>query len=115
MSWTVIAHPSFDADLFAFDAEVRAGVLAASRLLEKNGPFLGRPHVDTLKGATGANLKELRFSVRGEPWLAFVFDPSRQAILLVAGSKAGISGALFYKRLIKLAEKRYRSHISDMG
>jgi hypothetical protein len=37
-----------------------------------------------------ANMKELRFKVAHGVWrVAFAFDPERQAILLVAGNKAG--------------------------
>ena len=116
MDWESILHPDFEAELVAFSSAVQTEIAAASRLLRSHGPFLGRPRVDTLKGSTISNLKEFRFFVGREPWrLAFVFDPSRQAIFLVAGSKSGMSSALFYTRLIKLAEKRYRSHVKGMG
>ncbi len=42
-------------------ASVRIQVLAHARLLEKFGPRLGRPRVDTLKNSRHANMKELRF------------------------------------------------------
>jgi hypothetical protein len=66
--------------------------LAAATILAEYGPLLGRPYVDTLKGSKHANMKELRFDAAGEIWrVAFAFDPRRQAILLVAGDKAGVS------------------------
>ena len=80
------------------------------------GPRLGRPHVDTLKGADHANLKELRFDAAGGVWrVAFVFDPNRHAILLVAGNKAGVSEDRFYKRLIAQADRRYAAHLRRLG
>lgn len=36
-------------------------------LLEKAGPILGRPHVDTLTGSKIPNLKELRVQHEGRP------------------------------------------------
>jgi hypothetical protein len=39
-----------------------------------------------------ANMKELRFRADGGVWrVAFAFDPRRNAILLVAGDKSGVS------------------------
>ena len=37
--------------------------------------------------------------------VAFAFDPKRQAILLVAGDKTGVSDKKFYKRLIEKADR----------
>ena len=57
------------------------------------GPQLGRPLVDRIHSSKIHNLKELRPRVRGnaEVRLLFVFDPEREAIVLVAGNKAGRS------------------------
>jgi hypothetical protein len=43
--------------------------------------------------------------------VAFAFDPKRQAILLVAGDKSGVSQKRFYKQLIKKADARYKDHL----
>jgi len=55
------------------------------------GPALGRPLDDTIKGSALPNLKELRSASTGasEVRLLFVFDPQRQAVILVGGDKAG--------------------------
>jgi hypothetical protein len=75
--------------------------------LAKFGPQAKRPHVDTLKGSKMANLKEFRFDAAGGAWrVAFAFDQKRRAIVLAAGDKSGGSSIAFYKRLIKLSEKR---------
>jgi hypothetical protein len=68
------------------DETERAAVYAAINLLEQEGPTLGRPVVDRVKGSNLHNLKELRprsTSIR----ILFVFDPMREAVLLVAGDK----------------------------
>lgn len=87
-------------------------LLALAMLLERFGPTLGRPRVDTLKGSRHANMKELRFQVDNGVWrVAFAFDPERKAILLVAGDKSGSNKRRFYKRLIKKADERFDAHL----
>lgn len=81
-------------------------------LLEEFGPHLGRPHADRLVGSKHANMKELRFRTRDGVWrVAFAFDPTRQAILLVAGNKTGVSQKRFYKMLIEKADTRFDNHL----
>lgn len=72
-----------------------------STFLEAEGPSLGRPAVDRVKGSVRDNLKELR-PLR----ILFVFDPRWQAVLLVAGDKAG-SWKQWYVENVPLAEQRY--------
>ena len=60
-------------------------------------------------------MKELRFRANGGVWrVAFAFDPRRNAILLVAGDKSGVSETKFYKRLIDKADKRYKTHLKNL-
>lgn len=81
-------------------------------MLSERGPGLGRPLVDTLHGSKIGNLKELRPGSRGrtEIRILFVFDPSREAVLLVAGDKAG-EWNKWYRRNIVLAEERYFDYL----
>jgi hypothetical protein len=91
---------------------VAANVIAA---LEIAGPRLGRPYADTLKGSKHANMKELRFSTRDGEWrIAYAFDLSRNAILLVGGSKSGMAPARFYRRLIATADSCLDAHLARM-
>ncbi len=61
-----------------------------------------RPHAFGLKGSRYANMKELRFGAAGGEWrVAFAFDLSRKAVLLVAGDKSGQSQRRFYRELIQ--------------
>ncbi len=86
MNWQVIFYDEFELEFAAFAANVQDELLAHALLLRDYGPGLGRPTVDTLKGSKHANMKELRFRQGKEVWrVAFAFDPSRQAVLLVAG------------------------------
>lgn len=112
MAWDVILLDEIDdwyASLLRTDPDTAEQVAAAFDVLEETGPALGRPLVDTVEGATLPNLKELRPGSRGrsEIRILFAFDPQRQAILLVAGDKAG-QWERWYARNIPVAEDRYR-------
>ena len=112
MSWTVLFDDAFDVEFAEFSEAVQNELLARARVLAEFGPALGRPHVDTLKGSMHANMKELRFSAdNGVWWVAFAFDPNRQAILLVAGDKSGGSERRFYRELIRKADERFSNHL----
>lgn len=113
MEWEVLLDPDFKIWLFEQLEDVQDAIFAHVELLERFGPSLGRPHVDTLKGSQLPNLKELRVQHHGAPWrVLFVFDPKRKAFLLVGGNKQG--NDQWYKRAIPLAEQRYRRHIEQM-
>lgn len=95
--------------------EVQDEILARVNFLERFGPTLGRPWADTLKGSNHANMKELRFKIGKSLWrVAFAFDPMRKAIILVADDKQGIRKELFYKRLIRKADKRFDAHLERL-
>ena len=63
---------------------------AIDRLLD-DGPALGRRLADRIAGSRLHNLKELRPGSSGasEVRILFIFDPARNAVLLVAGDKSG--------------------------
>ena len=112
MSWSVDFHPRFKAEYEELSEPVQDELVAALTPLRQFGPELGRPDVDTLNDSRYANMKELRFKADGGVWrIAFAFDPRRNAILLVAGDKSGVSEPKFYKRLIDKADKRYKEHL----
>jgi hypothetical protein len=113
MEWTILFHGEFEPEFAALSQLVRRELLARLEILAENGPTLGRPLVDSLKGSRHANMKELRFDADNGVWrVAFAFDPARAAILLVAGDKSGISQKRFYKSLIERADKRFDSHLA---
>ena len=95
--------------------EVRRELRAQMQVLEMFGPMLGRPKVDTLNGSRFANMKELRFNADNGVWrVAFAFDPNRQAFLLVAGDKSGVSERQFYRELIRKADERFDRHLTEL-
>ena len=113
--WEVQLHAAFEAEVLAFESDVRVALIAAARLLQDYGPQLGRPHADTLKGSKHANMKELRFEAADGEWrAAFAFDPERRAIMLVAGDKSGGSQKRFYRQLIAKADLRFSEHVESL-
>jgi hypothetical protein len=75
------------------------------------GPQLGRPLADRVHGSKIHDLKELRPRVPGgaEVRVLFVFDAEREAIVLVAGDKAG-RWRTWYAEAIPLAQERYAAY-----
>ena len=80
----------------------------AIQALVEEGPDLGRPLVDRVKGSALHHLKELRPGSSGstEVRVLFAFDPARNAVLLVAGDKSG-QWTEWYRRAVPLADERY--------
>lgn len=116
MKWTVRLYDEFEAEFDALAVEVQDELMAHAILLEQFGPHLGRPRVDTLKGSKFSNMKELRFQAAQGVWrVAFAFDNQRQAILLIAGDKSGVSEKRFYKTLIKKADERFTAHLAGLS
>nr|WP_198029259.1 type II toxin-antitoxin system RelE/ParE family toxin [Actinoplanes sp. N902-109] len=95
------------------DSETYRTVNIALDMLAEIGPGLGRPLVDSVRGSTIGNLKELRprsgrdIAVR----VLFVFDPWSQAVLLVAGNKAG-AWTRWYEVAVPEAEKAYEGWLT---
>ena len=115
MTWDVLFHHEFRREFEELPLAVREDLLAHVELLETFGPSLGRPRVDTLKGSRHSNMKELRFDAEGGVWrVAFVFDPQRNAICLVAGDKRGANERRFYAALIATADARFTSHLASI-
>lgn len=115
MTWAVELADSFRPEFDVLDEDVQIEILAQSLVLQNFGPHIGRPRVDTLNGSRHANMKELRFSALNKEWrLAFAFDPTRKAILLVVGNKKSGNARRFYRRLIRKADERFDEHLQRL-
>jgi hypothetical protein len=115
MAWSIDFHPDFYLEFTKLATDVRLEFLAKLLLLEEFGPSLKRPHADTLKGSSHANMKEIRFQADDGVWrVAFAFDPERTAILLVAGDKSGGGEKRFYRQLIEIADSRFSDHLINL-
>ncbi|WP_031385586.1 type II toxin-antitoxin system RelE/ParE family toxin [Desulfonatronum thiodismutans] len=112
MPWSVIFCEEFVKDFEAMPEGLRESIAAHTKFLRELGPVVGRPLVDTLKGSTFPNMKELRFDWESGVWrIAFAFDPQRKAVLLVGADKRGVNQKRFYKDLIQVADQRYQKHL----
>ena len=115
MKWVVLFHEKFEPEFDALGEEVQDEALGHMKLLERFGPLLGRPRVDTLNGSHYPNMKELRFDAADGVWrIAFAFDPKRRAILLCCGDKSGGSERSFYRRLVAKADERYDAYLARL-
>ncbi|MFJ7133960.1 type II toxin-antitoxin system RelE/ParE family toxin [Streptomyces fungicidicus] len=116
MNWEINLHPAVESWLLKLAEEDPAAadlIETAIDMLAVSGPSLGRPLVDRLSGCRTHNLKELRpgSSGRTEVRILFVFDPRREAILLVAGDKAG-RWRDWYRESVPLAEARCHEYLA---
>ncbi|SDN96807.1 type II toxin-antitoxin system RelE/ParE family toxin [Ensifer sp. YR511] len=115
MSYEVKFHTDFVPEWKELEMGLKELVGEVLDHLEEEGPFLGRPEVDTLEGSTHKNMKEIRVKYGQQVWrFAFAFDPNQKAIVLCGGEKQGISQDLFYKRLIKKADPRFNAWLEEL-
>jgi hypothetical protein len=83
--WEVSLHQDVEAWYLSIcqnDPKTADLILQAVDLLAAEGPSLGRPLVDRIKGSSYHNMKELRPASAGvtEVRILFAFDPGREAI-----------------------------------
>jgi len=115
MKWVVGLDDAFVPEYYELAENVRDELLALMQTLEKFGPSLARPQVDTLNGSRHANMKELRLNADDGVWrFAFAFDPARRAIVFCGGDKSGVSEKRFYQRLIAKADSRFDRHLARL-
>ena len=109
MTWEVCIVNEVRGGVDTLNPVARSRVGQAIDVLADTGPGLGRPLVDTIRGSSIVNLKELRTdNVR----ILFAFDPWRSTILLVVGDKSG-QWMAWYAEAIPLAERRYERYLAE--
>jgi hypothetical protein len=117
LTWKVKATEEYAAWFTALikeDLGSATQVAQAVAALREEGPALGRPLVDRLKGTKVHHLKELRPGSpgRSEIRIIFAFDPGRSALLLLGGDKAG-NWQRWYRRNIPIAEQLYLEYTTE--
>lgn len=102
------------------DRETIVCITAALNELCDVGPRLGRPLVDTVERSAFRNMKELRppSPGRSEIRILFAFDPSRKAVMLLAGDKS-VGGtrerwSRWYARAIPRADRLFRHYLKEL-
>ena len=92
------------------DDDAKEAIFKSLLILQKIGPSLGRPYVDTIKESKHKNMRELRIQNRQRLFrILFAFDPDRKAILLIGGDKRG--DKRFYQKMIPLADTLFDEHM----
>jgi hypothetical protein len=111
--WNVEITDEYEMWFRSLSERQQDAVRADIALLERVGPSLGRPHVDTIKQSRHPNMKELR-TISGRRHLRsfFAFDPRRTAILLIGGDKTGNSS--FYASMIPAADATYDQYLTEI-
>ncbi len=110
--WEAIGSDEFAAWYDSLNPQQMGAVDARVDLLEMAGPTLGRPVVDSIKTSRHHNMKELRCSKEGALRILFVFDPLRQALLLIGGDKSQDSDWNdWYQEAIPQADDLYDNYL----
>jgi hypothetical protein len=111
--WDVEFTDEFGAWWESLAAPLKDAVDLSVSLLERQGPSLGRPHADAVKGSRHSSMKELRVQHAGKPYrIFFAFDPRQTGILLIGGCKVG--DKRFYKRMIPIADDLLDLYLSEL-
>jgi hypothetical protein len=118
VAWEISIHDEVEAWYLALcktDPETADLIEDAIDQLASEGPALGQPLADRVKGSHYHNMKELRPPSSGttEIRMLFAFDPRREAIVLVAGDKAGNWDG-WYRQAIPLADQRFAEHLKAL-
>ena len=107
--WIIEIHPIVRQWLDSLARSEYQKVVIALKVLQEQGPFLGRPFADQVQHSRFKNMKELR--PRGKNLrLLFAFDPNRKAIILVAGDKTN-NWIKWYEQNIPIADQRFSEHL----
>lgn len=113
MAWDVWNTEEFEDWYMSLDAADTAAVDDAVAMLEQEGPTLGRPLVDHVKGTRRHhNMKELRPPATALRVL-FAFDPRRNAVLLLGWDKTGTWSASYPKK-VQAAERLLDEWLDDL-
>lgn len=112
VSWDVGVTDQF-ADWYAqLDDDDTAAVNDAVDQLAEHGPGLRRPLVGHIERSAYHNMRELR---AGSLRILFVWDPDREAALLLGGDKRHAGWNAWYQDAIKRADALYAEWLHDKG
>ena len=112
MAWEVEYTDQFGEWWDKLAEEEQEAITAAVNVLQRGGPGLGRPLVDTIKQSRHKNMKEL-IPPASDIRVLFAFDPRRAAILLIGGDKGGEWSA-WYDRMVPVADDLFDEHLREL-
>ena len=111
--WEVEVTDQFLGWWSGLTAEQQESLTARVELLAERGPDLGRPVVDRIHTSRHHSMKELRAAQGGALRVLFMFDPRRQAILLLGGDKSGEWNS-WYEWAVPLADDLYDTYLAEL-
>lgn len=91
----------------------RAAIVAATLLLQGDGPALRRPLSGIIRGSRHANMKEL-IPPAGNIRILYIFDPRRRAVLLIGGDKTR-RWRDWYETNVPIADAIYGRHLAGLS
>lgn len=109
-AWEIVLDQEVEDWLLALEGPLYERVATAIDMLADKGPSLGRPLVDQITSSKHPNMKELRIATAR---ILFAFDPTRRAVLLVAGDKSG-KWITWYPPAIKQADMKFDALLKEM-
>ncbi len=113
MAWEVEYTDEFERWWGTLSEEEQEEVSAKIDLLEEDGPNLPRPHSDVVVTSKHANMKELRGRAGNSILrVLYAFDPTRTAILLIGGDKAG--NPKWYRQFVPIADRLFDEHLKQI-
>lgn len=111
MTWKIIQTAQVRDWYRGLSPGEQSDVRVAVRTLSHYGPALRRPLVGLIKTSRYHNMKELRPGGAAKHIrILFVFDPTRQAILLLGGNKAG-KWKGWYRTAVPRADAFYAAYL----
>jgi hypothetical protein len=109
----IIATDEFVAWYDDLDEDDTRAVVRVVDLLAARGVSLPFSYSSDIKGSTYA-LRELRVQSGGKPLrILYVFDPKRQAVLLLGADKTGQSDKEFYATFVPHAETLWKEYLRE--
>jgi hypothetical protein len=109
----VIGTDEFSAWFFSLDDLDTKSIVRIVELLETRGTTLEFPYSSSILG-TNIALRELRVRSQGKSLRIFyIFDPLRQAVLLIGGTKN--NSKRFYTTFIPQAEQLWFEYLRETG
>ena len=90
----------------------RDAIVDALRHLQADGPALRRPLSGQIKSSRFKHMKEL-IPRRAHVRILYIFDPNRDAILLLGGDKTN-DWVGWYDRNVQLADAIYERHLTTV-